>query len=198
MRELEGEGKADKERKAGGHGSVCAKRRGAHIPLSSRPHFSGALNEGRILSLFWSWVPREIFKVAPSGPLARIWGRAEGEANSEGRFLPISELVPGAPELETGLSQRRLLSERVDARLGIAPISVRNGDKGLEKPSGLASDPVPTLPPRRRFLSTSLWPATEPRPQPATLQACLNSNPDFPLFLLGLQQQQQQKCGLSG
>lgn len=55
---------------------------GPHIPLSSGPHFSGALNKGRILSLFWSWVPWEIFKVAPSGPLARTWrGGGRGKPN---------------------------------------------------------------------------------------------------------------------
>lgn len=172
---------------------------GPHIPLSSGPHFSGALNKGRILSLFWSWVPWEIFKVAPSGPLARTWkGGGGGKAKSESCFLPISELVPGAPELETGLSQRRLLSQRVDARLGIAPVSVRNGDKGLEKPSDLASEPVPALPPRGRLLSISLRPATDPRPQPATLRPALFQILTFCFFYLASnnnnkQQQQQQQ-----
>lgn len=39
-KELEEEGKADKEWKVRGHISVCAKRMGAHIPLSSCPHSS--------------------------------------------------------------------------------------------------------------------------------------------------------------
>lgn len=81
------------------------------------------------------------------------------------------------------LSQRQPLSERVDTRLGIAAVSVRNHDEELEGPSELASDATPTLS-QRGSLST-LHSATVPS---ATLQSCLDSNPDFPLFLLGLLQ----------
>lgn len=47
---------------------------------------------------FWSWIPREILKVAPSGARARTL--SPWEAKSERGFLPISELIeliPGPP-----------------------------------------------------------------------------------------------------
>lgn len=134
---------------------------------------------------FWSWVPREIFKVAPSGPLARAWGRGRPSLRAVSFLYPI----PGAPELGRGLSQKRLLSERVDARLGIAPVSVRNRDLTGEALQVCLQTPLS----QRRVLSTSLQPAIAPRPQTATLQPCLDSNPDFPLFLLGLQKKKKKK-----
>lgn len=78
---------------------------------------------------FWSWVPRENLKVALSGPRARTLGN--GEAESEGCFLPISDLIPGhLDQSGMGLSQNWLLSRESGGRMGcgVALVTVGNNE----------------------------------------------------------------------
>jgi hypothetical protein len=58
---------------------------------------------------FWSWVPREILKVAPSGPRAKTSGRGRPSLRAVSFLFPTS-FPDHLDGLGIGLSQNRLLS----------------------------------------------------------------------------------------
>lgn len=105
-----GGGKRDKKQKDG-RSSIClSSEDGGPHPSIQRPSIRRGTQQGPDPLSFWSWVPREIFKVAPSCPLARTWGRGRLSLRAVSFLYPTSDLIPGTPELGMGLSQKRLLS----------------------------------------------------------------------------------------